>query len=67
MNFNEPVSLGRTGYKVGRLGISSNYGTPADAMEEAFEGVAIILPMALFCHVERLKCKKQLKILLKKD
>ena len=37
MNFNEPVTLGRTGYKVGRLGISSNYGTPADALEEAFE------------------------------
>lgn len=37
MNFSEPVTLGRTGYKVGRLGISSNYGTPAIALEEAFE------------------------------
>ncbi len=37
MNFQEPVTLGRTGFKVGRLGISSNYGTPAGALEEAFE------------------------------
>ena len=37
MNFNEPVTLGRTGLKVGRLGISSNYGTPSEALEEAFE------------------------------
>ena len=36
-NFNEPVTLGRTGLKVGRLGISSSYGAPAEAFEEAFE------------------------------
>jgi len=35
--FNEPVMLGRTGLKVGRLGISSSYGAPASAFEEAFE------------------------------
>jgi len=35
--FNEPVILGRTGMKVGRLGISSSYGAPAAAFEEAFE------------------------------
>ena len=37
INFNEPVILGRTGLKVGRLGISSSYGAPAAAYEEAFE------------------------------
>ena len=37
MNFNEGRLLGRTGIKVGRLGISSNYGAPARAYEEAFE------------------------------
>ena len=37
MSFNEPVVLGRTGLKVGRLGIASGYGTPAAAIEEAFE------------------------------
>jgi len=36
-NFNEPTTLGRTGLKVGRLGISSSYGAPAAAFEEAFE------------------------------
>jgi len=37
MTFNESVILGRTGLKVGRLGISSSYGAPAAAFEEAFE------------------------------
>jgi aryl-alcohol dehydrogenase-like predicted oxidoreductase len=36
-HFSEPVILGRTGMKVGRLGISSSYGAPATAFEEAFE------------------------------
>jgi len=37
MGFNEQVILGRTGLKVGRLGIASGYGAPAAAIEEAFE------------------------------
>jgi aryl-alcohol dehydrogenase-like predicted oxidoreductase len=37
MNFREPVVLGRTGLKVGRLGIASGYGAPTAAIEEAFE------------------------------
>jgi predicted aldo/keto reductase-like oxidoreductase len=36
-NFHEPVVLGRTGLKVGRLGIASGYKAPAAAIEEAFE------------------------------
>ncbi len=36
-HFNEPAILGRTGLKVGRLGISSSYGASAAAYEEAFE------------------------------
>jgi aryl-alcohol dehydrogenase-like predicted oxidoreductase len=36
-SFREPVVLGRTGLKVGRLGIASGYGAPAAAIEEAFE------------------------------
>lgn len=35
--FAEPAILGRTGLKVGRLGISSSYGAPAEAYTEAFE------------------------------
>lgn len=37
MNFNEQIILGRTGLKVGRLGVASGYGAPAAAIEEAFE------------------------------
>jgi aryl-alcohol dehydrogenase-like predicted oxidoreductase len=37
MDFNSKVILGKTGLHVGRLGISSSYGAPAEAFEEAFE------------------------------
>ena len=37
MDFNAPRVLGRTGYKVGPLGVASSYGAPAGACEEAFE------------------------------
>ena len=33
----KPMVLGRTGLKVGRFGLSAAYGTPARAVEEAFE------------------------------
>jgi aryl-alcohol dehydrogenase-like predicted oxidoreductase len=35
--FGEQVILGKTGLKVGRLGIASSYGAPAEAYEKAFE------------------------------
>jgi aryl-alcohol dehydrogenase-like predicted oxidoreductase len=37
MDFHEPRILGRTGLKVGRLGVAGGYGAPAAAFEEAFE------------------------------
>jgi len=37
MAFNEAVTLGRTGLKVGRLGIASGYWAPPEAIEMAFE------------------------------
>lgn len=37
MNFNEKKILGKTGLKAGRLGISSSFGAPAKAFEEAYE------------------------------
>ncbi len=37
MDFQEQTTLGRTGLIVGRLGIASSYGAPAEAYEEAFE------------------------------
>ncbi len=36
-DFRKTVLLGRSGLEVGRLGISSSYGAPAAAFEEAFE------------------------------
>ena len=37
MDFYEPRLLGRTGLKVGRLGVACSYGAPTEAFEEAFE------------------------------
>jgi predicted aldo/keto reductase-like oxidoreductase len=37
MPFSTPATLGRTNIMVGRLGISSSFGAPAAAYEEAFE------------------------------
>jgi len=37
MDFHQPVVLGRTGLRVGRLGIASGYRAPTTAIEEAFE------------------------------
>jgi len=37
MNFHEKRTLGRTGLGVGRLGISSSFGAPVEAYDEAFE------------------------------
>jgi aryl-alcohol dehydrogenase-like predicted oxidoreductase len=36
-DFREARTLGRTGFKVGRLGVATSYGAPAEAFEEAFE------------------------------
>lgn len=37
MQFSDQTVLGKTGLKVGRLGISSSFGAPSAAFEEAFE------------------------------
>lgn len=37
MMFSEKTILGRTGLKVGRLGISSSFGAPSAAYEAAFD------------------------------
>jgi predicted aldo/keto reductase-like oxidoreductase len=37
VKYNEQVLLGKTGLKVGRLGIASGYGAPVAAIEEAFD------------------------------
>lgn len=37
MDFTEPRMLGRTGLRVGRMGVAASYGASAGAFEEAFE------------------------------
>lgn len=37
MDLTEKTALGRSGLRVGRLGISSSFGAPTEAFEEAFE------------------------------
>ena len=37
MDYTQPRILGKTGLKVGPLGVASSYGAPANAFEEAFE------------------------------
>jgi predicted aldo/keto reductase-like oxidoreductase len=37
LDFNRKRNLGRTGLKVGPLGVAGGYGAPAEAFEEAFE------------------------------
>jgi aryl-alcohol dehydrogenase-like predicted oxidoreductase len=37
MNFSEKATLGRTGLKAGRLGVTGNYGVSSGAMEQAFD------------------------------
>ena len=37
MDFSEKTTLGRTGLKVGRLGVAASYGAPSYAFEKAFE------------------------------
>jgi hypothetical protein len=37
MDFSQPILLGRTGLKVGRLGVAAGYGAPTKAFEEAFD------------------------------
>jgi len=37
INFSQATILGRTGLKVGRLGVAASYGAPTKAFEEAFD------------------------------
>ena len=37
MILTKPRTLGRTGLKVGPLGVAASYGAPVEAFEEAFE------------------------------
>lgn len=70
MDFKEKITLGRTGLKVGRLGISSSYGAPAEAFEEAFEKGCNYFNMGSFIKgrsKEMIKAIKNITAMGKRD
>lgn len=65
MDFNKPVTLGRTGLEVGRLGISSSFGAPAAAFEEAFERGCNYFSWGTFIKGRSSEMKKAVKNIVK--
>lgn len=61
MDFNSKVIFGRTGLNVGRLGISSSYGAPAKAYEEAFEQGCNYFTWGTFAKGPSAEMKKAIK------
>jgi aryl-alcohol dehydrogenase-like predicted oxidoreductase len=66
MNFKEKVILGRTGLKVGRIGISSSYGANAAVFEEAFDHGFNYLTWGTFIKGDSSEMKKAIRNLIKK-
>jgi aryl-alcohol dehydrogenase-like predicted oxidoreductase len=66
MNINDKVILGRTGLKVGRLGISSSFGAPAEAFEEAFEKGCNYFTLGSFIRGNSSKMKEAIGNIIKK-
>lgn len=65
MNFEEKRDLGKTGLKIGRLGISSSYGVPASSIEEAFEHGCNYLSWGTFVKGHSDEMKKAIQNLIK--
>ena len=61
MTFNEKRILGKTGLKVGRLGISSSFGAPVEAYEEAFEKGCNYFTWGTFIKGRSSEMKKAIK------
>jgi len=61
MDFSEKTTLGRTGLQVGRLGISSSFGAPASAFEEAFEKGCTYFTWGTFIKGRSSKMKRAIK------
>ena len=66
MNFAQQTTLGRTGLKVGRLGISSSFGAPAQAFEEAFEKGCNYFTWGTFIKGRSSKMKQAIKNIIAK-
>ena len=66
MNFSQQTILGKTGLKVGRLGISSSFGAPAQAFEEAFEKGCNYFTWGTFIRGRSSKMKEAIKNIIAK-
>ncbi len=66
MNFDIARKLGRTGLSAGRLGISSSFGAPAAAIEEAFERGCNYLTWGTFIKGRSPEMKKALQSIIAK-
>ena len=64
MDFRDKVTLGRTGLQVGRLGISSSYGAPAKAFEEAFDRGCTYFSWGTFIKGRSSEMKKAIRNLV---
>lgn len=64
MDFSKKITLGRTGLKVGRLGISSSYRAPAEAYEEAFEAGCNYFTLGTFIKGDSREMKKAIRNLV---
>lgn len=66
MNFTPKVTLGRTGLEVGRLGISSSFGAPAAAYEEAFDRGCNYFTWGTFIRGRSSEMKTAIRSIVKK-
>lgn len=66
MDFSSKVILGKTGLSVGRLGISSSYGAPAEAFEEAYERGCNYFTWGTFLKGPSPEMKKAIRNILQK-
>jgi aryl-alcohol dehydrogenase-like predicted oxidoreductase len=66
MDFNDKIILGRTGLKAGRLGISSSFGAPTEAYEEAFEKGCNYFTLGSFIRGRSSKMKRAIGNIIKK-
>ena len=66
MDLTEKVILGRSGLKVGRIGISSSYGAKADVFEEAFDHGFNYLTWGTFIKGDSKEMKKAIRNLIQR-
>lgn len=66
MDFGEKRVLGRTGFMAGRLGVSSSYGAPREAIEEAFERGCNYFTWGTFIKGRRPGMREAIKNIIKK-